>query len=47
MKLTVVKDTGTVDYDTSLQARHLFRLAAMTEIPVSVAESENQLNGHV
>ena len=33
-------DTGTVDYDTSLQARHLFRLAAMTEVPISVEESE-------
>jgi len=32
-------DTGTIDYDTGLQARHLFRLAAMTEIPMSVAES--------
>ncbi|KAI9048991.1 hypothetical protein LZ554_006840 [Drepanopeziza brunnea f. sp. 'monogermtubi'] len=32
--------TGTVDYDTTAQARHLFRLAAMTEVPLSVAESE-------
>jgi hypothetical protein len=33
-------DTGTVDYDSNLQARHLFRLAAMTEVPISVEDSE-------
>lgn len=33
-------DTATVDYDTRAQARHIFRLAAMTEKPISVAESE-------
>ncbi|KAH8599758.1 putative alpha-ketoglutarate-dependent sulfonate dioxygenase [Bisporella sp. PMI_857] len=40
--------TGTVDYDTSLQARHLFRLAAMTEVPISVEESERKvkIDGH-
>jgi len=38
--------TGTVDYDTSLQARHLFRLVAMAETPISVTESEQQLDGH-
>ncbi|PBP18542.1 alpha-ketoglutarate-dependent taurine dioxygenase [Diplocarpon rosae] len=32
--------TGTVDYDTTTQARHLFRLAAMTEVPMSVADSQ-------
>ncbi|KAK2629348.1 hypothetical protein QTJ16_000168 [Diplocarpon rosae] len=32
--------TGTVDYDTTAQARHLFRLAAMTEVPMSVADSK-------
>ncbi|KAG4439826.1 hypothetical protein IFR05_004675 [Cadophora sp. M221] len=32
--------TGTVDYDTTAQARHLFRLAAMTEVPISVADSQ-------
>ncbi|KAG9246082.1 putative alpha-ketoglutarate-dependent sulfonate dioxygenase [Calycina marina] len=26
--------SGTVDYDTNHQARHLFRLAAMTEVPI-------------
>lgn len=40
-------DTGTVDYDTSLQARHLFRLAAMTEIPISVGESERKVDKYV
>jgi hypothetical protein len=30
-----------MDYDTSVQARHLFRLAAMAEVPIPVsAESE-------
>ena len=33
-------DTATVDYDSGIKARHLFRLAAMTEVPISVAESE-------
>jgi len=36
----MIQDTGTVDYDTTAQARHLFRLAAMAEIPISVEESE-------
>ena len=39
---TLHSDTGTVDYDTSIQARHLFRLAAMTEVPISVEESERR-----
>ncbi|CAG8973900.1 hypothetical protein HYALB_00003678 [Hymenoscyphus albidus] len=34
--------TATVDYDNADQARHLFRLAAMTEVPISVAEAESQ-----
>jgi sulfonate dioxygenase len=33
-------DTGTVDYDTTKQTRHLFRLAAMTEVPISVEDWE-------
>lgn len=36
--------TATVDYDTSSQARHIFRLAAMTEKPISVAESEKMMD---
>jgi hypothetical protein len=32
-------DTATIDYDSRVQARHIFRLAAMTEKPISVAES--------
>ncbi|KAH8668159.1 putative alpha-ketoglutarate-dependent sulfonate dioxygenase [Tricladium varicosporioides] len=32
--------TATVDYDNAEQARHLFRLAAMTEVPLSVADVE-------
>jgi len=32
--------TGTVDYDTTKQTRHLFRLAAMTEVPISVEDWE-------
>ncbi len=32
-------DTATVDYDSRKQARHIFRLTAMTEKPISVAES--------
>ncbi|KUJ22083.1 putative alpha-ketoglutarate-dependent sulfonate dioxygenase [Mollisia scopiformis] len=32
--------TGTVDYDTSAQARHLFRLCSMCEVPISVADYE-------
>lgn len=35
-------DTGTVDYDTTAQARHLFRLAAMAEVPITVAEWEKR-----
>ena len=35
-----VSDTGTVDYHTTIQTRHLFRLAAMTEVPVSVEDWE-------
>ncbi|TVY73620.1 Alpha-ketoglutarate-dependent sulfonate dioxygenase [Lachnellula suecica] len=31
--------TATVDYDNAEQARHLFRLAAMTEVPLSVADA--------
>ncbi len=31
-------DTATVDYDSGLQARHVFRLASMTEKPISVSE---------
>lgn len=38
--LTYTVDTGTVDYDTTAQARHLFRLCSMCEVPVTVAESE-------
>lgn len=38
-------DTATVDYDTRAQARHIFRLAAMTEKPLSVAESEKIESG--
>jgi hypothetical protein len=38
--LIVFLDAGTVDYDTSHQARHLFRLVAMTEVPISVQENE-------
>jgi len=30
----MILDTGTVDYDSTLQARHLFRLAAMTEVRI-------------
>ncbi|RDW88987.1 hypothetical protein BP6252_01019 [Coleophoma cylindrospora] len=38
--------TATVDYDSRVQARHLFRLAAMTELPVSVEDWEkNQIDG--
>ena len=37
-------DTGTLDYDTNAQARHLFRLAAMTEIPISVENWEQSQN---
>ncbi|KAF7874919.1 hypothetical protein EAF04_002093 [Stromatinia cepivora] len=36
--------TATVDYDSRIQARHLFRLAAMTEKPISVAEWEAHLH---
>jgi sulfonate dioxygenase len=36
-------DTATVDYDTSLQARHLFRLSAMTEVPMAVIDSKQNL----
>ncbi|KAG9235873.1 putative alpha-ketoglutarate-dependent sulfonate dioxygenase [Amylocarpus encephaloides] len=32
--------TATVDYENAEQARHLFRLAAMTEVPISVADAE-------
>jgi sulfonate dioxygenase len=35
-----ILDTGTVDYDSTLQARHLFRLAAMTEVPIPAEGSE-------
>jgi sulfonate dioxygenase len=42
LRLIVYTDTGTVDYDSSLQARHLFRLAAMTEVPISVEESQRR-----
>lgn len=35
--------TATVDYDSRVQARHLFRLAAMTETPISVADSEHDM----
>lgn len=38
--LTSIIDTATVDYDTRAQARHIFRLAAMTEKPISVAGAE-------
>lgn len=38
--LMIYLDTGTVDYDTSTQARHLFRLAAMTETLISVEKWE-------
>lgn len=31
-------DTATVDYDSSKQARHIFRLASMTEKPIPVQE---------
>lgn len=30
--------TGTMDYDTEVSARHLFRLAAMTEVPIPVSD---------
>ena len=30
-------DTATVDYDSRIQARHIFRLASMTEKPISAA----------
>ena len=32
----LIIDTATVDYDSRIQARHIFRLASMTEKPVSV-----------
>jgi len=38
--LLAFSDTGTVDYDTTMQTRHLFRLAAMTEVPISVEDWE-------
>lgn len=40
--LHYITDTGTVDYDSSVQARHLFRLAAMTEVPISVEDWERR-----
>ena len=30
--LTILSDTATVDYDSRVQARHIFRLCAMTGI---------------
>ncbi|TVY29376.1 Alpha-ketoglutarate-dependent sulfonate dioxygenase [Lachnellula hyalina] len=36
--------TATVDYDNADKARHLFRLAAMTEVPLSVADAERGQN---
>lgn len=42
--LTERIDTATVDYDSRIQARHLFRLAAMTEKPMSVAEWEAHIH---
>ena len=44
----LVIDTATVDYDSSIQARHIFRLASMTEKPISVGEEGGavQFNGH-
>lgn len=27
-----------MDYDTEVSARHLFRLAAMTEVPIPVSD---------
>ncbi|KAL3423786.1 Alpha-ketoglutarate-dependent sulfonate dioxygenase 4 [Phlyctema vagabunda] len=35
--------TATVDYDSRVQARHLFRLAAMTEVPLSVEDSQKEI----
>ena len=36
--LTFLKpDTATVDYDSRIKARHIFRLASMTEKPVPAA----------
>ena len=29
-------DTATMDYDSRIQARHIFRLASMTEVPIPV-----------
>lgn len=34
MDANMTQDTGTVDFDSNAQARHLFRLAAMAEIPI-------------
>jgi len=36
-------DIGTVDFDTTSQTRHLLRLAAMTEIPISMEEGEKEM----
>ncbi|MCJ1378047.1 hypothetical protein MMC17_001143 [Xylographa soralifera] len=41
--------TATVDYDSTVQARHIFRLASMTEKPISVGENGDSIprsNGH-
>ena len=46
--LTDILDTATVDYDSRVQARHIFRLAAMTEKPIPVADSGHaHQNNHV
>ncbi|TAQ89599.1 hypothetical protein B7494_g2095 [Chlorociboria aeruginascens] len=39
--------TATIDYDSRVQARHLFRLAAMTEVPISVADSEHERTTYI
>jgi sulfonate dioxygenase len=38
--------TATVDYDSRVQARHIFRLAAMTEKPIPIAEKYSHQNGN-
>ena len=47
-------DTATVDYDATVQARHIFRLASMTEKPIPVGREGDSVlrskghkfNGH-
>ena len=42
-------DTATVDYDSTVQARHIFRLASMTEKPIPVGgegDSVRRPNGY-